>query len=118
MKKSIYLFSFLSIALLFLGTGCQKNKTGDLVVNVVDGLGASVGAGQTVYLYNNSLDFEDKVYSKTATTNSSGQVVFTKLTPGLYYADCDWQNLVGITITSSGSGEVIKKMQTTITIAP
>ncbi|MEN9301828.1 MAG: SdrD B-like domain [Bacteroidota bacterium] len=120
MKRSIALFLMLFLlgATSMLSTGCQKNKTGDLVINVVDNLNGSVGAGQTVYLYNNQADFNAGTYAKTATTNSSGQVTFTNLAPGTYYADCDWTSLVGLTFTSSGSGVVEAKMVTTITIAP
>jgi len=119
MKKSIYFFLFLFVGSLTLMTSsCQKNKTGDLVVNVVDGLNSSVASGQPVYLYNNEADYNSQTFSKTVTTNSSGQVTFENLDPGIYYVDCDWENNLGFTITSSGSGEITKKMTTTITIAP
>jgi uncharacterized protein (DUF2141 family) len=118
MKKQFFFLSFIAFALIFVSAGCSKNKTGDLIINVVDGLNSSVGANRTVYLYTSAQSFDDGQYSKSATTNSSGQVTFTKLEPGVYYADCDWQNSLGGTITSSGSGEVFKKMQTTITLAP
>jgi hypothetical protein len=119
MKKSLELMLSLSLGFfLLIASGCQKNKTGDLVVNVVDGLNSSVGSGKTVYLYNSAADFSSSTYSKTATTDSEGQVTFSKLTPGVYYVDCDWENNLGFTITSTGSGEITKKMVTTITAAP
>ena len=119
MKKLLNTFLFLAIgSTLIMNTGCQKYKTGDLVVNTVDGLGSSVGSGKTVYLYNNASDYSSATYSKTATTDNAGKVTFSNLDPGTYYVDCDWTNNLGTTMTSSGSGTVEKKMTTTITIAP
>jgi len=119
MKKSIQFMLTLSLGFfLFIAPSCQKNNTGDLVVNVVDGLNSSVGSGKTVYLYTSAANFNSSTYSKTASTNSSGQVTFSNLTPGVYYVDCDWENNLGFTVTSSGSGEVTKKMVTTITATP
>ena len=119
MKKSIQFMLTLSLGFfLLIASSCQKNNSGDLVVNVVDGLNSSVGSGKTVYLYNSQAEFDNGTYSKTATTDASGLVTFSKLTPGVYYVDCDWENNLGFTVTSSGSGEVTKKMVTTITAAP
>lgn len=119
MKKSLQFMLTLSLGLfLLIASSCQKNNTGDLVVNVVDGLNSSVGSGKTVYLYNGQAEFDNGTYSKTATTNASGQVTFSKLTPGIYFVDCDWENNLGFIITSSASGEVTKKIVTTITAAP
>ncbi len=118
MRKSMYIFMLLFVGSLSIMTSCQKNKTGDLVINVVDGLNSSVGAGKTVYLYNNLTDYDNAVYSKTADTDANGQVTFKTLEPGTYYADCDWTNNLGMTITSSGSGTVEMKKVTTITLAP
>jgi hypothetical protein len=119
MKKSIQFMLTLSLGFfLLIASSCQKNNTGDLVVNVVDGLNSSVGSGKTVYLYNSQAEFDNGTYSKLATTDASGQVTFSKLTLGVYYVDCDWENNLGFTVTSSGSGEVTKKMVTTITAAP
>jgi len=118
MRKSIYFFLFLVVGSLSMMTSCQKNKTGDLVINVVDGLNNSVGTGKTVYLYNSLTDYDNSAYSKTASTDANGQVTFKTLEPGTYYADCDWTNNLGMTITSSGSGTVEIKKVTTITLAP
>ena len=115
--KSIgMLLMFLGLTVVF--SSCQKNKTGDLTVNVVDGLGNSIGAGKTVYIYFGNANYTNGTTYKTASTNSSGQTTFFDLEPGDYYADCDWENQLGLTMTSSGNGSVSAKDITTITIAP
>jgi len=118
MRKSIFFLMLLFVGSMGLITSCQKSKTGDLVINVVDGLSSSVGSGKTVYLYNSLTDYNNAVYSKTADTDANGQVKFSNLEPGTYYADCDWTNNLGMVLTSTGSGTVEKQKVTTITLAP
>ena len=109
-------FTLLSVA------GCRKEivvvtTTGDLVVNARDGAGASL-VGHTVYLYNNQADFNNNLYSQTAITDNSGQVVFENLSPAIYYVDCDFTNTLGQTIVVTGSGSVSAGYETTVTIRP
>jgi hypothetical protein len=115
-KNTFFFFLLASLAISF--SSCKKNKTGDFEVNVIDGLGNSVGSGKTVYLYFGNANYNSGTYTKTFVTKSSGQAQFFDLAPGDYYADCDWQNQLGFTITSSGSGSVEEKKVTSITIAP
>ncbi len=115
-KNTIILILFVGLTSIF--SSCQKNKTGDLEINVIDGLGNSVGSGRTVFLYFGNANYTNGTYTKTFITNSSGQAQFFDLAPGDYYADCDWQNQLGQTVTSSGGGSVEAKKVTSITIAP
>lgn len=115
-KHFLIVLAFLSFATLV--SSCQKNKTGDLNVNVVDGFGNSIGAGHTVYIFRGKSNYDSQVYEETALTNANGQANFYNLTPGDYYADCEWENSLGFMSTSSGSGTVDPKMVTTITIKP
>ncbi|MCK9639856.1 MAG: hypothetical protein M0R39_08100 [Prolixibacteraceae bacterium] len=113
---------FLLFFMLLSVAGCRKEivvvvATGDLVVNARDGAGTSL-VGHTVYLYNNQADFNNNIYSQSATTDNSGQVVFLNLYPGVYYADCDFTGMLGQTIIISGSGSVSAGYETTITIRP
>ena len=87
------------------------------MVNARDGAGASLVA-HTVYLYNNQADFNNNLYSQTAITDNSGQVVFVNLRPAVYYVDCDFVNTVGQTIVITGSGSVSSGYETTVTIRP
>jgi len=118
MKTKSIFFLMLIIGFSASLSSCKKNKTGDLKVNVVDGLGNPLGSGKTVYLYFGQSNFNNASYTESAVTNDAGQVSFFELTPGDYYADCDWQNQLGGNVTSEGSGTVEAKNITTITIAP
>ena len=118
MKTKFIFLLLCAIGFSALTTSCKKNKTGDLKVSVIDGLGNALGANHTVYLYRGKANFDAQTYEETAITDNAGQVQFLELVPGDYYADCDWENQLGFTITSEGGGSVEAKMVTTITIAP
>ncbi|MCO5280844.1 MAG: hypothetical protein M9931_07310 [Chitinophagales bacterium] len=95
----------------------SKRKTGSLVVNVRDGIGNSV-VGYSVYLYVNQADFINRLYSDKATTNSSGQVKFSELSPRVYYVACNYKTVGGSTVRVEGNAAVSAGYQTTITIRP
>lgn len=118
MKQVI--FYLLVLFTLVNVSGCRKSiedPTGSLVVNVRDGVGASI-VGETVYLYYSEEDFYDNLYSETQVTDNSGQVRFEYLTPAVYYVDCDFISTSGQTVTISGYGSVSADYETTITIMP
>lgn len=116
MKQTI--FYLLLLFTLVNATGCKKkDTTGDLIVNARDGVGTSLN-GETIYLYNNQADYNNKLYSKTKVADNSGQVKFDNLVPGVYYVDCDFVNQLSQTITIWGSGSVSAGYETTITIKP
>jgi len=117
--KQIIFYLLLSFTLI-CGSGCKKSAvqtTGTLIVNARDGVGTSL-IGNTVYLYNNQADFNNKIYSKTKVTDNSGQVRFETLNPAVYYVDCDFINTLGQTVTIVGNGSVSAGYETTITIKP
>ncbi len=113
MKTKIILLLFLSV----IAIGCQKNKTGDLVVYAEDNMSTPI-VGEYVYLYNSLENFNNVTYDDLSTTDSDGKVKFSNLEPGVYYVDLDFDNAVGGTTTIQGSGTVKKKHITTITIRP
>lgn len=95
----------------------QTYTTGNLIVNVRDGVGNSV-TGYYVYLYANNADYINRIYTSKQKTNNSGQVTFTNLSPAVYYVDCDYETVSGSTVTVKGSGAVSAGYETTITIKP
>lgn len=144
--KKIYLLMLGMVFLGMTLTGCKKEVTGcgdptatnynpkttkhinsmctypvatkgDLVVNVRDGQGNSV-IGYEVWLYKSQADFDNANYSKILTTNNSGQVTFTDLSPQKYWVDCQYNLVGGGTTTVEGSGTVTAGYITTITIKP
>lgn len=115
-SKIFKLLTLLVLVTVFLS--CQKNKTGDLDVKVVDGFGNALGAGHTVYIFRGKANYDSQIYDETAITNANGVASFYALIPGDYYADCQWENSLGLNTTSSGYGTVDPKMITTITIKP
>jgi hypothetical protein len=118
MKKVKPIIKVLFLFLPLLMLSCKKDPTtGDLIVNARDIEGTSV-VSESVYLYNSEADFNNVIYSKKLTTDNSGQVKFSELTPGIYYVDCDFVDQLNNTITITGSGSVSAGYETTITIQP
>lgn len=115
MKKYFILPAIASLlGLLLILTGCDR--TGDLTVVVENELGTRI-ANKPVYLYVNQTDFNNAVYTKTATTDSEGKATFYELDPQTYWLDCDF-TLLGIDYVATGTATVEKGMITTVVLTP
>ncbi|PKR79954.1 hypothetical protein CW751_12045 [Brumimicrobium salinarum] len=120
--RNISIFLSLTLFLIIsITSGCKKESieqtTGDLIVNAIDINGTPLD-NETVYLYNNEADFNNVIYSKSLITNSNGRVTFLNLVPGVYYVDCDFENMNGGVTTITGQGSVSSGYETEITIQP
>lgn len=122
--KNLILFITLFLASV-LFSNCNKDDdsfdisqiTGNLVVNAKDGVNDPL-SNRVIYLYQNQADFNNNIYSQKKTANSQGQAKFVNLSPGVYYVDTKFENLLGFTVNVSGSGSVSAGFETTITIRP
>ncbi|MCC5944267.1 MAG: hypothetical protein JJT94_04980 [Bernardetiaceae bacterium] len=126
MKRFLFQLSILiGIVVLFSTTSCNNDDdlliqtTGNLIINARDGRGLSI-VGETVYLYDNSADFNasPRRYMSTRRTDNSGQVRWINLTPGIYYFDLDFENQAGGFTRLSGSTRIEAGIETTVTLSP
>ena len=88
------------VVIVFL-SNCAKEKTGDLSITYLDERSDPI-MGAEVFIYDSQDNFDKALYFTSLRTNSEGVVVFTRLTPQIYYFDVTHKRPGGFLQTLKG----------------